>query len=329
MSTFFEQSARELLGDNKLLNIEKLVNWEVLRPLVERSRGAGGQIPYDEVCMLKALILQSWHNLSDPELEQALTTRLDFILFCGFHSRDLGVPDETTFCRYRNLLSSKGILKSVLRSINAELEGKGIKLKASHGALIDATIIDSAARPNKSIENTDDKVKIIHSKDPDATYTVKRNMPRLGYKCFARCDEQGFIENTNTLPANKAEISNLEPLLEDMPQGQRCCADKGFDSKNNRALLKKYNLKDGIQRKDKPNKTYNRNTYRNKLISKTRFKIEQVFGTIKRKFKFTRASYFTTKKVQAQFTLKAICNNLLKAINKIEFLNPPNLVAEL
>ena len=327
MSTFFEQSARELLGNNKLLNLDKLINWEGLRPLVERHRGAGGQIPYDEVCMLKALILQSWHNLSDPELEQALTTRLDFILFCGFHSKDLGVPDETTFCRYRNLLSSKGVLKRVLKSINAELEAKGIKLKESRGALIDATIIESAARPNKSIENADNSIKISHSKDPDATYTIKRNMPRLGYKCFARCDEEGFIESTNTLPANKAEINNLESLLEDMLEGQRCCADKGFDSKNNRALLKKYNLKDGIQRKDKPNKIYKRNTHRNKLISKTRFKIEQVFGTIKRKFKFTRATYFTTQKVQTQFTLKAVCNNLLKAINKFEVSSPPNLVA--
>lgn len=326
MSTFFELSARALLGNNKLLNLEKVISWESLRPLVERSRGAGGQVPYDEICMLKALILQSWHNLSDPELEQALTTRLDFILFCEFHNKDLGVPDETTFCRYRNLLSSKGVLKNVLKSINAELESKGIKLKESRGALIDATIIDSAGRPNKSIENTYDSIKINHSKDPDATYTIKRSMPRLGYKCFARCDQEGFIENTNTLPANQAEISNLEPLLEGMSEGQRCCADKGFDSRNNRVLLKKYNLKDGIQRKDKPNKTYRRNTYRNKLISKTRFKIEQVFGTIKRKFKFTRATYFTTQKVQAQFTLKAVCNNLLKAINKVEISSSPNLV---
>lgn len=327
MSTFFEQSARELLGNNNLLNLEKLISWEALRPLVERNRGAGGQIPYDEVCMLKALILQSWHNLSDPELEQALTTRLDFILFCGFHSKDLGVPDETTFCRYRNLLSSKGVLKKVLKSINTELEAKGLKLKESRGALIDATIIDSAARPNKSIESSDNTIKISHSKDPGATYTIKRNMPRLGYKCFARSDEEGFIEKTNTIPANQAEISNLEPLLEDMAKQQRCCADKGFDSKNNRALLKKYNLKDGIQRKDKPNKINNRNTIRNKLISKTRFKIEQVFGTIKRKFKFTRATYFTTQKVLAQFTLKAVCNNLLKAINKITIPYSTNLIS--
>jgi len=36
---------------------------------------------------------------------------------------------------------------------------------------------------------------------------------------------------------------------------------------------------------------------------------------------FFRGS-FTTKRVNAQFTLKAICLNLLKAINKIKLLIP-------
>ena len=57
----------------------------------------------------------------------------------------------------------------------------------------------------------------------------------------------------------------------------------------------------------------------NKLISKTRWRIEQCFGTIKRRFTFQKASYFTTIKVDAQFKMKAMCHNLIKAVNKIEF----------
>ena len=56
----------------------------------------------------------------------------------------------------------------------------------------------------------------------------------------------------------------------------------------------------------------------NKLISKTRYRIEQSFGTIKRRFAYKKAAYFTTKKVDAEFSLKAICLNLLKACNKIQ-----------
>jgi len=55
----------------------------------------------------------------------------------------------------------------------------------------------------------------------------------------------------------------------------------------------------------------------NKKISKLRYVVEQTFGTMKRKFQMTRASYFTCAKVHAQFLLKAMCCNLLKARGKI------------
>jgi IS5 family transposase len=60
----------------------------------------------------------------------------------------------------------------------------------------------------------------------------------------------------------------------------------------------------------------------NKSISKYRFRVEQSFGTLKRKFNFFRSSYFTTRKTQSQFTLKAICLNLLKAVNKVGSILP-------
>lgn len=53
--------------------------------------------------MFKALLLQSWHSLSDPELEEALRVRIDFMLFTGMGIEN-EVPDETTICRFRNKL---------------------------------------------------------------------------------------------------------------------------------------------------------------------------------------------------------------------------------
>ena len=72
--------------------------------------------------------------------------------------------------------------------------------------------------------------------------------------------------------------------------------------------------------KSKPMKKWQKRF--NKAVSKRRFIVEQSFGTLKRRFKFNKASYFTTKKVNSQFTLKAICLNLLKAINKIKLFIP-------
>jgi len=53
----------------------------------------------------------------------------------------------------------------------------------------------------------------------------------------------------------------------------------------------------------------------NKLISEVRYKIEQDFGTLKRKFMIARSSYFTTAKVKAQLLLKAMAFKMLKAIS--------------
>lgn len=57
----------------------------------------------------------------------------------------------------------------------------------------------------------------------------------------------------------------------------------------------------------------------NKLISKTRFKVEQAFGTLKRRFLMTRFRYITSTKVNAEMAFKAIGFNLLKAANSVKF----------
>ncbi|WP_267165066.1 transposase [Neisseria meningitidis] len=52
-------------------------------------------------------------------------------------------------------------------------------------------------------------------------------------------------------------------------------------------------------------------------LSKTRYVVEQSFGTLHRKFRYARAAYFGLIKVSAQSHLKAMCLNLLKAANRL------------
>ncbi|WP_234404671.1 transposase, partial [Neisseria elongata] len=56
---------------------------------------------------------------------------------------------------------------------------------------------------------------------------------------------------------------------------------------------------------------------RNRYLSKTRYVVEQSFGTLHRKFRYARAAYFGLIKVSAQSHLKAMCLNLLKAANRL------------
>ncbi|WP_050171716.1 IS5/IS1182 family transposase, partial [Neisseria meningitidis] len=102
---------------------------------------------------------------------------------------------------------------------------------------------------------------------------------------------------------NAHECKHLPPLLEWVPRGTTVYADKGYDSKENRQHLKEHQLLDGIMRKAcrtarcrkcKPNVTdiCRKPVIRNRYLSKTRYVVEQSFGTLHRKFRYARAAYF-------------------------------------
>lgn len=328
------QLERHVKGrDMKLVMLRDAINWEILRGYLKGIHkndedAQGGQKPYDHIRMFKALILQQWHSLSDEELETSLRLRIDFILFTEFPIGE--VPDATTICRFRNKLVEKNKFKTLLKKVNQQLKEKKLQVEVSNGAIIDATIIESQAQPNKVTEvivedrNEDDSdndsgacVKETFSKDPDARWLKKGKKCFFGYKGFATCDDEGYILKTSMQPANAAECKELDEMTTEI-EAKRAMADKAYASKANRALLKEKGLKNGILYKaSKGKKLSHWQKKFNKIVSKSRYVIEQCFGTLKRRFKFQKASYFTLVKVEAQFDLKAICMNLNKAMNKI------------
>ena len=87
----------------------------------------------------------------------------------------------------------------------------------------------------------------------------------------------------------------------------------------NRQHLKEHQLLDGIMRKAHRNRPLTEaQTKRNRYLSKTRYVVEQGFGTLHRKFRYARADYFgLVNKVSAQSHLKAMGLNLLKAANRL------------
>lgn len=320
MASFFELDLDRHLGsDGHLVKIDKLLKWYRFSNILKGVHSDFGPQGYDILQMFKCLLLQSWHSLSDPGMEQALRVRLDFLQFTGFNVGD-ELPDETTFCRFRNKLIASGKFDKLLTEVNRQLESHGLKVKQASEAIVDATIISSNARPRKRMDiDEEGSCDESFSADPDATWKKKGSKSYFGYQAFARSDEEGFIDKTHVTPANVSELGQLETMAEGLRKGMRLRADKGFFSADNKRMLKKKGLKSGLMYKAYRNRPLTRQMKRfNKLISKTRWRIEQCFGTIKRRFNFSRASYFTTQKVAAEFTMKAICLNLLKAANKIQ-----------
>ena len=321
MSSFFEIGLAAHLGkENQLVKLGKLLDWNRFSAILQGVHKEDDPTGYDTLKMFKALLLGQWHSLSDPGLEQSLRVRLDFLEFSGF-SLGGNLPDETTFCRFRNKLVKQNKFEALFNEVNRKLEELGLKVKSADVAIVDATIISSNARPRKVLEQSDyENYDTKYSADVDAKWLKKGKKSYFGYRVFARSDAEGFIDKTAAKPANLPETRELDAMTDGLKKGTRVQADKGFFSAENKAILRKKGLKNGLMYKAFRNKPLTKRMSQfNKLISKTRWRIEQCFGTIKRLFSYEKASYFTTGKVDAQFKMKAMCLNLLKAINKVEF----------
>jgi len=332
-TSFFLAGAEQQLRDHPLIKMNRLLDWEPIRSMLHGIHkrdlsGAGGREPYDVVSMFKLMLLGQWHRLSDTELEHALAVRIDFLVFCGF---DMGValPDSTTICRFRNRLAERRLDKRLLRQINTQLEALGLKVQGTRGAVIDATIIQSAGRPRNMIDTTvdGDIEDISQSADTQARWVKKGNNAFFGYRGFAAVDtEDGYVEAIHTTPANTAEVSTFETILDEVPAAacEAVFADKGFHSAANRELLRQKGIRDGLQyraARNRPLQSWQKMI--NRLISRVRYKVERAFGTMKRQFGLNRARYFGVRKTEAQFAYAAINMNLLKAANKLKLtINP-------
>src|ERR1700753_2013546 len=109
-----------------------------------RATPRGARSP--AVVMLKALLLQQWHGLSDPALEASLEDRLSFRRFCGF-ALDAETPDHVTIHRFRETLRQHGLADQVFEEVNRQIDNCGLILR--QGTLIDASLVDAAVKRPK------------------------------------------------------------------------------------------------------------------------------------------------------------------------------------
>ena len=185
-------------------------------------------------------------------------------------------------------------LEKLFASINKQLETHNIIVKT--GLIIDASVIDTPLRPKGKTnfkvtqDRCEDQVEVhkeyADSVDKEGTWLKKRGKYHFGFKKHHVTDNEGLVLGVLTTTASKNEIANLEEVLETvnvvLPKNIPLKADKGYQSKKNVAILKKRNLKNHLLKKAVKNKPFTKwKTRFNKLIGKTRYKVERTFGGIK------------------------------------------------
>jgi transposase, IS5 family len=89
--------------------LHQLICWAPAeRALSGLYRSAMGEKAWPPLAMFKALLLATWHDLSDVALAEALADRASFRRFGGF-ARDDATPERTAFVRFRRQLVEHGL----------------------------------------------------------------------------------------------------------------------------------------------------------------------------------------------------------------------------
>ncbi|EOB79419.1 putative transposase for IS1106A3, partial [Neisseria meningitidis 2003022] len=94
MSTFFQQTAQAMIAKHidrfPLLKLDQVIDWQPIEQYLNRQRTRylrdhRGRPAYPLLSVhVQSRPARTMAQLSDPELEHSLITRIDFNLFCRF-----------------------------------------------------------------------------------------------------------------------------------------------------------------------------------------------------------------------------------------------------
>jgi IS5 family transposase len=296
---FFDQDIRlsrlSQLGD-PLERLNKGIDFEIFREILEShliktAKGKGGRPSYDYVLMFKILILQRYYNLSDDQVEYQINDRMSFMRFLDLTIAD-DVPDSKTVWNFREQLIDLAVIDVLFNRFIKELEKLNLIINA--GKIVDASFIEVPIQRNTKEE--DEEIKnggspasfnenphVKAQKDIDARWTKKNNIVYFGYKNHIKIDSASkLITGYLVTNASKHDSQVLDDLLDtDKDKEQDLYGDSAYGGENQLKIIakKKMNNKVGEQGY-KNNPLTDLQKANNKEKSRTRARIEHVFGFI-------------------------------------------------
>jgi len=300
-------------GQNERLErIGALLNWGRIEQLLSAVYAAGeGRPAYRPLVMLRALLLQQWYRLSDPELEEALSDRLSFRRFVGL-SLEEEVPDHSTLSRFRTQMTQRGLSAQVFAEVNRQLERRGLMVK--HGTLIDASLIEASVTPPRDAESTPGEGSTL---DPDADWTRRKGGgSHFGYKAHVAVDQGSGLIRKALLTSAKVNDSEVADQLI-CGDEQTVYADKAYDSNARRELLARLGIGDGIMRRARwgtARRPDPKLVARNLKLSPIRSAVERSFAAMKQWYGYQRVRYRGLARNGLQLHLICIAINLRRAL---------------
>ena len=277
----FERYRKPTRREKFLSEMEAVVPWKDLCALIAPfyPKAERGRPPVGLERMLRIHFLQCWFNLSDPAAEEALYDMESMRRFVGIDLGNEPVPDETTICKFRHLLEAHDLGKRIFREVDAHLQSKGLRL--AEGTIMDATII---AAPS-STKNKEKK------RDPDMHQVKKGNQYYFGMKVHIGVDKDSkLVHSLTTTAANVHDSRMVGDLLHGAEKG--VWGDSAYIGKTETIQEKAPDAVDNTNKRGSRNrKLTDEEQSHNRMLSKTRAKVEHIFLIAKRVFGFTKVRY--------------------------------------
>jgi transposase, IS5 family len=354
LGSLFDGMIAGIPKNQTLATIKAIVDWKAVRramaPMYKDPR-RGGTPGYDPVIMVRLLLLEHLYGLSDVQVSAEASDRYTFRDFL-----DLGpgktVPDDTTISLFRQRLIRFGLEKKVFRQVNTDLARAGFSVRKGAMKVVDATLIASAATPEKMIDedNIEDTATNCSSgddpvapspepeeepceekpcegqgrharrayRDREADWTVKGGTPVHGYKLHAAQDRAtGLITEYLVTRASVHDSNVFEQLLDGTESA--VLADKAYGSEERRRALFERGTLPLIQSKRKRGSSPLSRTLTelNKLIGNKRGVIEGTFGGLKRWRRLGRAISVGLARMRVQAAFAIAAANLLTYANTL------------
>lgn len=283
---------------NPLFKLDQSIDWAPFKQKLDDwsakpGKSNAGRPPYDKLVMFKILIIQSIYGLSDDAVEFQIKDRLTFQQFLGLKLCDR-VPDAKTIWAFRETLKSTDDkspdrVQEIFELFNEKLEQKGLIL--NEGKMVDASIV-AAPRPRNSKDehNTikegktpkewEDQKNKLQQKDLDARFTKKHNKSYYGYKNHIKGDTVAKLIDTYVVsPADMHDSQALKDLLTDKDKGQEIYGDSAFTGDACEKIILEAGMINQVHEKGYKNNPLTEDQMKNnKIKSKTRVRIEHIFG---------------------------------------------------
>jgi len=324
------------LGD-PLEKANELIDWEMFRSPIEtairKDMSKGGRPPFDAVLMYKITMLQQWYGLSDMGIEYQINDRLSFMRFLGLEIGDK-VPDGNTIWDFKEALKEKEVDRKLFDLFNKKLEEQGI---ITHkGSIIDASFVTVDKRhttknDNEHLKNgeeledlpakcseriKDGEIKsadnVLNQMDTDARWAKKGDESFFGYKDHVKCDaDSKIIVDFSVTDASVHDSQEFVDLIDE--KDNEVSADSGYVGEEFRKkILESYpHIKLHICAKGvRNNPLTDEQKASNREISRTRSRIEHIFGYMTRFMAGITSRVHGFDRVKRDVTAKNLAYNL-------------------